>query len=146
MRRLAQATVAFAILAVLAGCAGDVAGDDSTAGGGDTLETIRSRGDGGLLIVGVEGNLPGFSDPSGDGAVAGVSRSGMDVDLALALAAAIFDGDADLARHVQFRPTTFQDRFDLLITFAELVISVASGELSAQEAVSQSQFAPLFAS
>lgn len=73
-------------------------------GFGDTLKAVQARG---MLICGVNGQLPGFSflDPEGN-------YSGFDADFCRALAAAIF-GDAS---KVEFRPTTTQERFTVLQT------------------------------
>jgi general L-amino acid transport system substrate-binding protein len=75
-----------------------------TAGFGETLSTVMSRGN---LICGVNGQLPGFSflDPQGE-------YLGFDADFCRVLAAAIF-GDPSL---VEYRPTNTQERFTVLQT------------------------------
>jgi general L-amino acid transport system substrate-binding protein len=74
------------------------------AGYGETLAAIQARG---MVICGVNGQLPGFSflDPQGQ-------YSGFDADFCRALAAAVF-GDPT---KVEFRPTTTQERFTVLQT------------------------------
>jgi general L-amino acid transport system substrate-binding protein len=73
-----------------------------SAGFGETLKAVQARG---MLICGVNGQLPGFSflDPQGN-------YAGFDVDFCRALASAIF-GDPS---KVEFRPTTTQERFTVL--------------------------------
>lgn len=82
--------------------AGDAAPPPPPAGYGATLATVQARG---VLICGVNSQVPGFGyiDANGD-------FSGIDVDYCRALAAAIF-GDSS---KVEFRPVTAAERFTAL--------------------------------
>ena len=105
---------AVVVLLLLIGCASDAAGPDATVQGGNTLSEVKERN---LLIVGIDGSLPGFSDPAiqSRSSAGGDAQTGMDVDLGLALAAAIFGNEKPVRGLVQFRPTSTSERFDLLI-------------------------------
>ncbi|MEX2144158.1 MAG: amino acid ABC transporter substrate-binding protein [Anaerolineales bacterium] len=72
------------------------------AGYGATLDTVLDRG---VLICGVNSQVPGFGFIESDG-----SFSGVDVDYCRALAAAVF-GDSSM---VEFRPVTAAERFTAL--------------------------------
>lgn len=106
-RMFALVSLCAAVSVSLMACAGDSAssGADSkasTAGNGDTLTRVKSRG---LIRVGVNDQLPGFGFIRPDGGF-----GGFDVDFGRALAAAIF-GDA---KKVEFIPVSATSRFEAL--------------------------------
>ncbi len=82
--------------------AGDAAPLPPPAGYGATLAAVQARG---VLICGVNSQVPGFGYIDADG-----NFSGIDVDYCRALAAAIF-GDST---KVEFRPVTAAERFTAL--------------------------------
>lgn len=71
---------------------------------GSMLEKVKNRGE---LIAGINGSLPGFSYMTEDG-----SYKGLDVDLAKAVAAAVF-GNPEA---IEFRPLSNQERFTAVQT------------------------------
>lgn len=78
----------------LAGCSTDASSDQA-----NTLNKVKDRG---KLIVGANGQLPGFGYLAPDG-----SYEGFDVDFGKVIAAAVL-GDAEA---VEFRPLSAQERF-----------------------------------
>ncbi|WP_084794855.1 amino acid ABC transporter substrate-binding protein [Pseudoponticoccus marisrubri] len=78
------------------------AGATAPARAGETLDAVRLRGE---VVCGVSGQAIGFSQTAPDG-----TRSGLDVDMCRAVAAAVF-GDAD---QVEFVELSNADRFDAL--------------------------------
>ena len=80
------------------GCASDAVGPDATVQGGNTLSEVKERN---LLIVGIDGSLPGFSDPAiqARSSAGGDAQTGIGVDLGLALTAAIFGKRAITKQH-----------------------------------------------
>ena len=103
---------------LLTGCAAGESGTETTSQNDLTIDAVKAQKNGqGLLIVGIDGDLPGFSGKAirDQSSAAGGAFSGIDVDLGLAVAAAIFGNDENLLTRVRFRPTNSQERFDLLI-------------------------------
>jgi general L-amino acid transport system substrate-binding protein len=78
------------------------AGLSTHAATAQTLKTVKDRG---MLSCGVSQGLPGFSAPDDKG-----NWAGLDVDICLAIAAAIFND----AAKVKFVPLSAKDRFTAL--------------------------------
>jgi general L-amino acid transport system substrate-binding protein len=85
-----------------AGAAQATSAPAASATAGETLQTIRDRGQ---LICGVNDQVPGFGSVDSNG-----QNVGFDIDFCKALAAAVL-GDANA---VQYRPLTAQERFTAL--------------------------------
>lgn len=97
----------FAVMLVAAACDGDDEAADGErpntgGGGGNTLESVRDRGE---LVCGVNDQIPGFGFVDEQG-----NFSGFDIDYCRAVAAAVL-GDPEA---VDFQPLTAEQRFTAL--------------------------------
>ena len=90
------------VVARAAACALLAGGGEALAVAGETLERVRERG---VVVCGVNPDLPGFGQSNSLGV-----WSGLDVDLCRAVASAVF-GDPEAA---EFVPVTSADRFEAL--------------------------------
>lgn len=119
----------FSVLLAACSTGGDEQAADNNKGA--MLQKVKDRG---KLIAGVNGKLPGFGYLESDG-----TYTGFDVDIARAIAAAVF-GDPN---KIEFRPLSAQERFTAVQTGEVDVLIRNTTWTSSRDADIGMNFAPV---